>query len=130
MFQIQKAVLQKDGKYLILLRSAHAIHFPKHWDFPGGNLEEGEEPFAGIAREVKEETCLDVTPMEVVGVYEFDLNHAGQPTHRFTLYTTCIMSGEVLLSDEHTEYRWATKDDIFALNNIEPYIRPYFTGRD
>src|SRR3990172_10102011 len=107
----QKAVVQKDNRFLILLRSPTAKYFPEHWDFPGGKLEPGEEPFIGIEREVSEETALKVKALKVVGVYEFDLDNAGENTHRFTVYSTRIVSGDVTLSHEHIKFQWATKEE-------------------
>jgi len=118
---IQKAVLKNGDKYLILLRSPKAPYFPLHWDLPGGTLEKNEDPLFGIIREVKEETALDIKPIEVVGVYEFDLKNAGTITHRFTLYSTETLSGELKISSEHIDQRWATKEEILQLPR-EPYF--------
>lgn len=117
--------MKKGDKYLIGLRSENAKYFPLHWDFPGGKLEPDENPLAGIAREVKEETGLDIQPLEILGVYEFDLDNKGDNTHRFTIYSTEIISGDLTLSEEHIEQRWATKDEICKLK-IELYFKPFF----
>lgn len=122
---IQKAVVKRGDKYLIGLRSESAKYFPLHWDFPGGKLEPNEDPFDGITREVKEETGLDVKPLEILDVYEFDLDNKGENTHRFTIYSTEIISGEVKKSKEHLKQKWATKDEILKLK-IEPYFEPFF----
>ena len=126
--QVQKAVIKKDNKFLIVLRSPNAKFFPEHWDFPGGKLDLNEEPFAGIEREVLEETTLRVKALEVVGVYELDLiNKDGEEVpHRFTVYSTEIISGDVKLGNEHLEFRWAAKEEILKLK-IEPYMRLYFS---
>jgi 8-oxo-dGTP diphosphatase len=122
---IQKAVIREGDKYLIGLRSQNAEYFPLHWDFPGGKLEPNEDPLQGIAREVLEETGLEVRPIKVLGVYEFDLDNKGENTHRFTIYSTELISGEPRLSPEHLEQRWATRDEIMQLP-IEPYFKPFF----
>ncbi|MDD2807508.1 MAG: NUDIX hydrolase [Patescibacteria group bacterium] len=122
---IQKAIIKMGDKYLIGLRSPNAKYFPQHWDLPGGKLEPNEDPFLGIKREVKEETDLEVKPLKVLGVYEFDLDGQGENTHRFTIYAVEIISGTVKLSSEHTEQSWATKDEILKLK-IEPYFVPFF----
>ncbi len=122
---IQKAVIKDGDKYLIGLRAKSAKYFPLYWDFPGGTLELGEDPKAGIIREVKEETDLDIKPGNVQGIYEFDLDNIGASSHRFTIYGAEIISGELKLSPEHLEQKWATKEEIMKLP-IEPYFEPYF----
>ncbi|MEW5955965.1 MAG: NUDIX hydrolase [Candidatus Micrarchaeota archaeon] len=119
---IQKAVVEKDGKFLIVLRSSQAVLFPEHWDFPGGKLEPGEEPFAGLEREVLEETGLKVNALGVVSVYEMVLKNI---PHRFTVYYTKILGGKVKLSSEHTDFKWATKQEILGLKT-EPFMKKYF----
>ncbi|MBI3190649.1 NUDIX hydrolase [archaeon] len=122
---IQKAVIKKDNKFLILLRSLGAKYFPEHWDFPGGALEPNEEPFAGIEREVFEETALKIKALKIVGIYELDLDNVGKNTHRFTVYSARIISGGVKPSHEHLRFKWATKNEILQLK-IEPYVKLYF----
>lgn len=40
------------------------------WSIPGGLVEVGEELQKAVRREIKEETGLDVDPLEMVGVFE------------------------------------------------------------
>jgi len=88
-------------------------------------LEPNEDPLLGITREVKEETGLTIKPIKILSIYEFDLDNGGENTHRFTIYSTEIISGEIKLSPEHLEQRWATKEEIMQLP-IEPYFKPFF----
>jgi 8-oxo-dGTP diphosphatase len=122
MLLIQKAAIKKDGKYLILLRRAGDKTFPLHWDFPGGKLEKDEDPQVGIKREVKEETNLDVEPIKIEGVYEMVVNDTDC---KFTVYSARLVSGDVKLSSEHAEHRWADKNEILSLK-VEPYLIMYF----
>lgn len=127
---IQKAVIKRNDTYLTLLRSSQAHYFPEHWDFPGGKLEAVESPFAGIEREVLEETGLIVRAVRPVFVFVADLNNAGQNTHHFTLYETDSLSGDFRFSDEHTDFRWVMKEELLNTAHIEPYIPAYFTWLD
>lgn len=120
--QVQKAIIRKDDKYLILLRSPKSNPFPEHWDFPGGKLESGESPSDGIIREAKEETRLDIIPDRVVFEYEMTINN--RPV-KFFVYSIKSFSGQVALSYEHSAFKWATKDEILALEKIEPYLVAY-----
>lgn len=125
MIQLQKGVIKKGNKFLIVLRAPDSKRFPKHWDFPGGKLEPGEKPTDGLIREVFEETSLKIKPLKLVGVYDLDLDNIGKLTHKFNVYSTEVLSGEVKLSHEHTDFKWATKEEILKLK-IEPYMRLFF----
>lgn len=48
------------GRVLLQLRDEHAPVAPNQWGVPGGSLEPGEEPEAGVRRELLEETGLHV----------------------------------------------------------------------
>ena len=122
---VQKGIIKKDDKFLIILREPNDKSFPDHWDFPGGKIEPNEDPSIGLEREVAEGTALKLKVLEVVGVYEFDLENKGEITHRFTVYSAEFISGDVKLSHEHTDFRWATKEELLKLK-IEPYMRLYF----
>jgi 8-oxo-dGTP diphosphatase len=54
------AFILKDGKVLLLLRSANETSFPSFYELPGGKVEFGESAEAGLIREVREETGLNV----------------------------------------------------------------------
>jgi|SRR3989344_390124 len=121
---IQKAIIKKGNNFLILLRSSQAEFFPNYWDFPGGKLEKGEEPYIGIEREVLEETNLKIKAKKVTGIYEMTLKDT---LHRFVIYNTDLLSDNIKLSHEHEEFRWATKEKILNLQ-VEPYMLLYFKG--
>ncbi|WP_020520381.1 NUDIX hydrolase [Catelliglobosispora koreensis] len=50
---------------VLLVRSSERSNHPGVWYLPGGGLDHGEDPNAGVIRELKEETGLDV---EIVGL--------------------------------------------------------------
>jgi len=59
-------IINKEGQVLLMKRkSAHA---EGTWCPPGGHLENGESFFDCCKREVKEETNLDITGTELLGV--------------------------------------------------------------
>ncbi len=122
---IQKALLTRDDKHLILLRSSDSHHYPDHWDFPGGKLEKNEDPIKGIQREILEETGFQVHVTRVVDIVEIDIEQKGRSTHRFTIYEAEIASDKILISHEHSAYKWATRDEILRLKT-EPFIKAYF----
>jgi len=73
-----------------------------------GFMEAGETPKEGIAREIKEETNLDATELNLIGVYEFfRLNQVIIAYH-------AVAEGEVRLSPELAEYKLFAYDDVMC----------------
>jgi len=60
-----QALVERDGRVLLGRRRIEPRR--GHWDLPGGFLEEGEEPLAGLRRELREETGLEIEPVEFLG---------------------------------------------------------------
>jgi 8-oxo-dGTP diphosphatase len=61
------AVMIEAGRVLLTQRK-QGTHLAGAWEFPGGKLEPGEDPRAGLARELEEELGIDVDvgdPVEV-----------------------------------------------------------------
>jgi 8-oxo-dGTP diphosphatase len=54
MKQVAAALIVKDGKLLICQRTRHQT-MPLKWEFPGGKIEEGEQPRDAMRRELEEE---------------------------------------------------------------------------
>jgi NADH pyrophosphatase NudC (nudix superfamily) len=64
-----------------------------------GFMEAGETPQEGIAREVAEETALEVQSLSLVGVYDF------QRMNQVIIAYHAVARGEVRLSPELAEYK-------------------------
>ncbi len=108
----QKAIIEHDGK-ILLVRN----HGRDMWELLGGRLQVGEEPRAGLARELKEELGVDVLIGAPVDVGTFFLKQKNQP-HFFVVYrATLIDSNAQLITppDEIEEIRWFGKDEIEQL---------------
>jgi 8-oxo-dGTP diphosphatase len=54
MKRVVAAVIVKDGKMLVCQRTRHQT-MPLKWEFPGGKIEEGEQPRDALRRELEEE---------------------------------------------------------------------------
>jgi 8-oxo-dGTP diphosphatase len=61
-------VVDADGRYLLVRRGREPSR--GLWSIPGGKVEPGEGDRAAVAREVREETALDVVVGEFVGYVE------------------------------------------------------------
>lgn len=90
------AIVEVDGRVLL---ARNALWPPKMFALITGFMEAGESPEEGIAREVKEETNLDVEHSSLIGVYDFTRKN------ELIVAYHVIASGEVRLSEELVEYR-------------------------
>ncbi|HQY27597.1 MAG TPA: NUDIX domain-containing protein [Burkholderiaceae bacterium] len=83
----------------LVLLARNAAWPPKTFALITGFLEAGETPEQGIAREVKEETSLDVESARLIGVYDFTRKN------EVIIAYHVIATGSVHLSEELVEYR-------------------------
>jgi 8-oxo-dGTP diphosphatase len=60
MKRVVAALIVQDGKILACQRTRHQT-MPLKWEFPGGKIEEGEQPRDALHRELDEELGIDAT---------------------------------------------------------------------
>ena len=71
-----------------------------------GFMEAGETPEQGIAREVAEETSLQVQSLALIGVYDF------QRMNQVIIAYHALAHGDIVLSPELAEYKLFTPDKV------------------
>ena len=103
------ALVVRDGK-LLLVRRLHEP-FKDWWDVPGGFLEPGEHPEAGVARELREETGLVVRPTRLFGIYMDTYGEDGDPTMSIK-YECEVVGGREQAGDDAVELGWFGVDEI------------------
>lgn len=117
----QKAIIvNTENQILLLQRPANDISRPGGWDFPGGTLQEMEDPVAGLRREVKEETGLDIITVRPIATLSFPLHDNCWTV--LIVYTTSVTENTVTISDEHQHFSWMTKEEILALSMPKKYL--------
>lgn len=106
--------IEKDGKYLMLLRNKKAVDINKNkWIGVGGKFEEGESPEECLLREVKEETGLTLLDYELRGIVTFVSDEWG--CEYMYLFTADQFEGELMECNEG-ELRWIPKSEVLKLN--------------
>jgi len=64
---VSAAVIFRDGKVL-LTRRMDGSHLAGMWEFPGGKVEEGEDPEAALVRECMEECGIEIEVEDILDV--------------------------------------------------------------
>ena len=108
MIKVVAALIENDNKVLLARRSTGDINVLGKWEFPGGKVEQDENEFDAIEREIKEEFEL------VIKAKEFLINNVCEyPTKvvDLRLYKCDYVSGEFNLHD-HSEYKWVDKEEL------------------
>jgi 8-oxo-dGTP diphosphatase len=102
-----KGIVINKGKMLITKRAENDEVGGGTWECPGGKIEFGEELEAALVREIKEEAGIDVTVDRILFAVTFKTNPARQVV--VINYLCSSQNTDVALSDEHMDYKWATK---------------------
>jgi 8-oxo-dGTP diphosphatase len=106
------AKIQELNTYIVLFNGDRVLLLKRPnglWEFPGGAIEWGESPEACVVREAREETGLSATSISLVGVTSATYPKGTDEKHSiYIVYRGLAPSSEVVLSGEHTEYRWLT----------------------
>jgi len=98
-------IKEKEPIYLLLQYEA------KHWDFPKGNIEEGETDIETVKREIEEET--GITDIEIVKDFKEKIQYyfkfKGELINKIVVfYLAKTKTKEVKLSFEHIGSIWLT----------------------
>ena len=90
------AVIQYQDRILL---ARNAAWKGKMYALITGFMEAGETPQQGVAREIKEETSLEVRELNLIGVYDF------QRMNQVIIAYHALAEGEVKLSPELVDYK-------------------------
>ena len=92
-----------------------------HWDIPGGRINEDEPLHVALAREIMEETGLQLSgEPQLINAQDIFVQKADLHVVRLTY--TALGSGEAIMSNEHQHGQWCSLDDAKKLN-LDPYLR-------
>ena len=98
-------------EFLLLKRAEDQI-YPAVWQMVSGKIKEGEKAFETSLRELKEETNL--TPLKMWIAPKVNSFYSSQTDSICLIPVFAIQvkkDSKVIISDEHSEYKWVTSDE-------------------
>jgi 8-oxo-dGTP diphosphatase len=99
------------------------------WSIPGGTLELGETLCDGVARELREETGIEVKVLELIEVFErvfpSDNGDPKNPRYHFVIvdYLCEATGGELLAGSDVTDARFVREEDLESYGLTETALR-------
>ena len=111
------AIVMREGKVLLIQRGKEPGR--GLWAVPGGMVDLGETCQEAVAREVKEETCLDVEVGELFwSVDAIRRDQDGRVVyHNIILdYLAEAREGDAVCADDAMDVRWCGPDDLAEIN--------------
>ena len=103
----------EDGKGNVLLVKTY-FH---GWVFPGGQIEIGETIDEGVIREIKEESNIDASVCQLIGIYSNTCSYLYKdgvtiiPSKVMFDYICKYEGGKLGVSDETSDSRWVKKEE-------------------
>ena len=108
MIKVVAALIQKDGKILIAKRKYGHDNTGGKWEFPGGKVEQNEDEFNAIEREIKEEFELEIKAKYFI---TNNIHQYSDITIDLRLYACEYIKGTFKLHD-HSSYLWIDVKDL------------------
>ena len=123
---IARGVCVRDGKVLLCLPKDRSYSY-----LPGGHIEFGETGREALVREMKEETGLDATADELLGVVESSFVQKGEKhceinlIYKMSLVSSLSSSSPLPSCEDWICFDWVDCDKIDSANLLPPEMKPY-----
>lgn len=103
------------GRFLLVKRAETKDMDPGMWEFPGGGINEDEDPLEAARRELEEETGLEEEMIRSGEPGVVETRHGLLKVYPFLAETD---EKEIELSGEHEDYRWIEKEDLDSFETV------------
>ena len=115
MKRVVAALMMKDGEILVCQRTRHQP-MPLKWEFPGGKIEDGEQPRDALRRELDEELGIDAQIGEEVARIRHEYKSGGSVELRF--FVVNHYTGEIE-NRIFRDVRWAKRSELPAFDFLD-----------
>jgi len=113
--RVVAALIFKDGKILVCQRTRHQT-MPLKWEFPGGKIEEGEQPRDALRRELDEELGIEASVGDEVARIRHQYKNGSSVELRF--FVVNEYQGQ-LENKIFRDMRWAERSELPSFDFLE-----------
>jgi ADP-ribose pyrophosphatase YjhB (NUDIX family) len=105
------AVIVQEGRVLLVQRGREPMK--GRWTIPGGLIEVGESLHEAVARETREETGLEVEPVELVELLDRIHREEGRVRYHYVIadYLCRVVGGTLAAADDAAAVRWVERSE-------------------
>jgi mutator protein MutT len=105
-------VVVHDGRVLLIRRGKQPLY--GRWVVPGGTVELGEPLEEALVREMREETGLEVEPLELLTVFDRIQRDGARVLYHYVIvdYLCRWRSGEARAASDALEVAWAAPEEL------------------
>ncbi len=118
MITVVTGIIQNKDKFLIVKRKEKESIHGGLWVFPGGKVEDNEDIFNALKREIKEEVGLEISnERKQISEYEYE-----RPDGEITVgicFSVKATNDEITLSDELEDFAWVNKEEFKKYKHIK-----------
>ena len=109
--KVVAAIIENERKEILCALRSTQMSIPNSWEFPGGKIEDGENMFTAIIREIKEELNCTINPIQLFSenVHEYD---------SFIIHLTalkCQIVEGTPKKSEHAKLLWLKRENLDSL---------------
>ncbi len=111
MIKVVAAIIENENNEILCALRSSDMSIPNTWEFPGGKVEEGEDLYSAVVREIDEE--LDCR----IEAQEFFNEH----THEYTAFMInlvaikCKVIEGTPIRSEHAKLIWLNRENLSSL---------------
>ena len=120
MKRVVAGLILQEGKLLVCQRTRHQT-MPLKWEFPGGKIEEGEQPRDALRRELEEELGILATVGDEVARIQHEYPNGGMVELRF--YIVRDYQGE-LENRIFRDMQWVAPQELPTYDFLEADLTP------
>jgi 8-oxo-dGTP diphosphatase len=110
MIPVVAGLIEKEGRILVARRPPGSW-MEGYWEFPGGKIEEDENPREALARELDEELGVEVE----VGRVEDVIRHDYEDRSVLLLFFWCTVVSGVPVGRQGQSHKWAKPSEMLEL---------------